>query len=183
MALPVGFGKSTRSSCERCAILAPGLIRSARQFRTELARLLVADRARVTAPRRQALSLVVETAQRVNAHGGEWGSTRRQSIGRQDDRRVCYRAGLRAPDTDRRSCPSVGSTAKSPREKPGAALAVELDTRQPKSVLFQEGATAPQGDPLKFVNIAVTGDGLYGLTGQGDAWKYDVSSGCGSRCP
>jgi hypothetical protein len=48
-------------SCERCAILAPGLIRSARQFRTELARLLVADRARVTAPRRRALSLVVET--------------------------------------------------------------------------------------------------------------------------
>ena len=75
-----------------------------------------------------------DPAQRVNAHGGGWGSTRRQSIGRQDDRRVCYRVGLRSPDTDRRSCPSVGSTAKSPREKPGAALAVELDTRQPKSV-------------------------------------------------
>jgi hypothetical protein len=75
----------------------------------------------------------------VNTHGGGWDSTRRQSLGRQDDRRVYYRrppypSGLRSPDTDRRSRPSVGSTSKSPREKPGGALAVELNTRQPESV-------------------------------------------------
>jgi hypothetical protein len=50
-----------RSSCERCAIRAPRLIRSARQFRAELARLLGPERARAVAPRRRALSLVVGT--------------------------------------------------------------------------------------------------------------------------
>ena len=35
---------------------------------------------------------------------------------------------------------------------------------------------APEDDPLEFVNIAVTGDGLYGMTGQGGVWKYDASS-------
>jgi hypothetical protein len=31
-------------------------------------------------------------------------------------------------------------------------------------------------DQLKFVNIAVTGEGLYGLTGTGDVWQFDPSS-------
>jgi hypothetical protein len=28
-------------------------------------------------------------------------------------------------------------------------------------------------DELKFTQIAVTADGLYGLTGHGDVWRFD----------
>jgi hypothetical protein len=33
-----------------------------------------------------------------------------------------------------------------------------------------------EGDDLKFAQIAVTGDGLYGLTGHGDVWRFDTAS-------
>jgi len=33
-----------------------------------------------------------------------------------------------------------------------------------------------EGDDLKFVQIAVTDDGLYGLTGQGDVWRFDTTA-------
>jgi hypothetical protein len=33
-----------------------------------------------------------------------------------------------------------------------------------------------EGDDLKFVQIAVTKEGLYGLTGHGDVWRFDTAA-------